>query len=295
MNDLLKSVITKITKLQKNILETDTETAVYTELLTVVSDSLDNLIEFTEKKERECQGTSDEELANIFCENVSSISVQQDKPDKDDNSQPIEEVITDSHDEYFPVAENPVEDNDKQTSDIEQEVITDNVSENSENNVITAEPEQNTVEINPIEDIIEDDNPYSASEASFTYNPNDEVTDTYTETQYENTSDHSQETYTATPETHTYKQEDTKLKVDEVLSRNKSKDIYKAFTVNDKFRYRKELFCNSTAQYNEALNLISEMDSYEQAADYFLNNYGWDPENDCVKGFLKVVEQHFNA
>lgn len=91
------------------------------------------------------------------------------------------------------------------------------------------------------------------------------------------------------------RRQQTQVKVDEVLSRNVSKDIYKAFTINDKFRFRRELFGNSSAQYNEALDLISEMTSYEQAADYFLNNYGWNPEDESVKGFLKILQHHFGA
>ncbi|MGM9846334.1 MAG: hypothetical protein ACI31F_00105 [Muribaculaceae bacterium] len=72
------------------------------------------------------------------------------------------------------------------------------------------------------------------------------------------------------------------------------KDIYKVFTINDKFLYRRELFGNSDAQYREALDLISRMDSFEEVQDYFLNDLGWNPEDENAKSFLDTIDKYFN-
>ena len=74
---------------------------------------------------------------------------------------------------------------------------------------------------------------------------------------------------------------------------NASKDIFKVFTINDKFLYRRELFGNSDAQYKEALELISRMDSFEDVKDYFLNDLGWNPNDENAKGFMETLEKKY--
>lgn len=85
------------------------------------------------------------------------------------------------------------------------------------------------------------------------------------------------------------------IPLDRKLSRKVMADIRKAFTVNDKFLFRRELFGNSAQQYDEAMNLISEMQSYEEARDYFFGQFGWDSDNREVKRFMEILENHFNC
>lgn len=85
------------------------------------------------------------------------------------------------------------------------------------------------------------------------------------------------------------------IPLDRKLSRKVMADIRKAFTVNDKFLFRRELFGNSAQQYDEAMNLISEMQSYEDARDYFFGQFGWDSDNNEVKRFMEILENHFNS
>ena len=85
------------------------------------------------------------------------------------------------------------------------------------------------------------------------------------------------------------------IRLDEKLARHTSRDIYKAFTLNDKFRFRRALFGNNSSQYNEALDLISQMDNYNETADYFFTQYGWNPEDENVKAFMEIVKNHFES
>ena len=85
------------------------------------------------------------------------------------------------------------------------------------------------------------------------------------------------------------------VRIEHKLATHTSRDIHKAFTLNDKFRYRRMLFGNNSAQYADALDLISQMDSYDEAADYFFSQYGWNPEDETVKSFMQIVKNHFNA
>lgn len=66
-----------------------------------------------------------------------------------------------------------------------------------------------------------------------------------------------------------------------------------AFTLNDRFRFRRELFSNSDAEYSSAMDLIASMDSYEEAEEYFLDELGWSLENPEVKDFMDIIQKYF--
>lgn len=64
-------------------------------------------------------------------------------------------------------------------------------------------------------------------------------------------------------------------------------------TINDKFRFRRELFNNSDAEMNEALKIAAEMGSIEEVEDLFYNDYCFDPEAEVVKDFMHIVTSRF--
>lgn len=64
-------------------------------------------------------------------------------------------------------------------------------------------------------------------------------------------------------------------------------------TVGDKFRFRRELFGNSDVDLAEALQIASQMTSVEDLEDYFYNDLCFDPENEVVKDFIRVVASRF--
>ena len=84
------------------------------------------------------------------------------------------------------------------------------------------------------------------------------------------------------------------LRVDEKLQRSMSKDLRKAFSVNDRFRFRRELFGNSEAEFVDAINMIESMHSFEEAQEYFLDDLGWDEEVAEVSEFMNIVRNHFS-
>ena len=86
----------------------------------------------------------------------------------------------------------------------------------------------------------------------------------------------------------------TAIYLDEKLSRKISKNFRQAISLNDKFRFRRELFGNSSQQYDAALDLIAEMSSFDEARAYFLDNYGWDAENPDVKSFFTILSNHYS-
>ena len=86
---------------------------------------------------------------------------------------------------------------------------------------------------------------------------------------------------------------DSQLTLDEKLSRERASDISKAFTLNDRFRFRRELFRNSDAEFRETIDVIGSMSSMEEAEDYFFNDLCWNPESDDVKDFMSIVAKNF--
>jgi hypothetical protein len=83
------------------------------------------------------------------------------------------------------------------------------------------------------------------------------------------------------------------MRVDEMLTCREARDLRKAFTLNDKFRFRRELFANNDALFAETLNLLSAMKNTEEAVEYMRDDLGWDMDNDDVKDFVNIVNNHF--
>ena len=83
------------------------------------------------------------------------------------------------------------------------------------------------------------------------------------------------------------------LRVDEKLQRTLSKDIRKAISVNDRFRFQRELFAGSASAMNTAIEHIEMMSSYGNAELYFYSQLHWDRENEVVKDFMNLVRNHF--
>ena len=85
------------------------------------------------------------------------------------------------------------------------------------------------------------------------------------------------------------------LKLDEMLSARQSADLSKAFTLNDKYRFRRELFGGSDSDFSQTIGLIVQMNSYEEARDYLLHDLCWDSHNEAVEDFLTIIKRHFQA
>ncbi len=83
------------------------------------------------------------------------------------------------------------------------------------------------------------------------------------------------------------------LRVDEKLQRTMSKDLRRAFSINDRFRFRRELFANSDIEMRDAIDMVECMHSAEEAEDYFYNDLNWEKTSPEVKDFMEIIKKHF--
>ncbi|WP_302062650.1 hypothetical protein, partial [uncultured Muribaculum sp.] len=83
------------------------------------------------------------------------------------------------------------------------------------------------------------------------------------------------------------------IRLDEKLARENSRNLRKAFSLNDMFRFRRELFGNSATEMTDTLNLVEAMSSLSEANDYFYNDLEWDASNPEVQDFMDIIAKHF--
>ncbi len=65
------------------------------------------------------------------------------------------------------------------------------------------------------------------------------------------------------------------------------------FSINDRFRFSRELFGGSTRRFDDSLNFLEMALDYNEVEDYFIEEVGMDPEDDTVKEFLEVLSKAF--
>ena len=86
---------------------------------------------------------------------------------------------------------------------------------------------------------------------------------------------------------------DEPIRLDEALQRSLSKDLSKAFSLNDRFRYRRELFGNSEVEMRNTIDMVEAMHSFSEAEDYFYGDLEWDHESPEVADFMTIIKNHF--
>ena len=87
--------------------------------------------------------------------------------------------------------------------------------------------------------------------------------------------------------------ERTGLFLSDILEKRKLTDFCKAFSLNDRFRFKKELFSGDEEQMNKTLNILNGMHSYEESIDYLSHALKWNMEDETVGDFIKLVEKRF--
>ncbi|MDR0874562.1 MAG: hypothetical protein LBN27_14040 [Prevotellaceae bacterium] len=80
--------------------------------------------------------------------------------------------------------------------------------------------------------------------------------------------------------------------LDKALSNQKITDLKKSISLNDKFRFQREIFGGNAALLNQTLDALNEISDKGEATE-FLADLNLDSENATVAAFLELINRKF--
>ena len=100
----------------------------------------------------------------------------------------------------------------------------------------------------------------------------------------------------ASPHTGQASQEETVPKPATILAERirPAVDLRHALSLNDKFRFSRELFGGDTARMNEVLNRIGQADSLDEALDIFTQEAHPEEGNEAANDFNELLKKYFD-
>lgn len=103
---------------------------------------------------------------------------------------------------------------------------------------------------------------------------------------------HTEEPITETPVSITDKK--TTAFLNDLLEKRNLSDFRKAFSLNDRFRFRRELFDADEERMNKVIADLDNIQSYEDSMNYLHQELSWDMEDEAVADFIKLLEKRFS-
>lgn len=71
-------------------------------------------------------------------------------------------------------------------------------------------------------------------------------------------------------------------------------ELYRSISLNDSFRFSRELFNGDTEQMNRVLQQIGEMSTYPAAVSFLISKAKADEENEAMADLLELLKKYFN-
>lgn len=90
-----------------------------------------------------------------------------------------------------------------------------------------------------------------------------------------------------------YEKQLAQKRLQNTLTAQRYADFSRALSLNDRFRYQRELFNNNREALSALMSALDTMETWAEAEDY-LATYHWDEELPVVQEFYAMIEQHFN-
>ncbi len=84
------------------------------------------------------------------------------------------------------------------------------------------------------------------------------------------------------------------ISLNDALEKRHLSDFRKAFSLNDRFRFRRELFGGDEEKMNKAIAELNDLGSYEESVAYLNQVLNWNIENASVADFIKLLEKRFS-
>lgn len=83
------------------------------------------------------------------------------------------------------------------------------------------------------------------------------------------------------------------ISLNEILEKKNLSDFRKAFSLNDRFRFRRELFGGEENRMNQAIADLNDIHTYEDSITYLYEELQWNVEDEAVADFIKLIEKRF--
>lgn len=84
------------------------------------------------------------------------------------------------------------------------------------------------------------------------------------------------------------------ISLNDILEKKNLSDFRKAFSLNDRFRFRRELFGGNEEKMNKAISDLNDLCSYEESVTYLNKVLNWNIEDASVADFIKLLEKRFS-
>ena len=229
-------------------------------VFTAIGEKLDRLQMLLGEREGD-EGEETQEDACVVENDVADAGSEEPVVDAPESEEPVVDA---------PESEEPEPETEEDVAEVTAEQVADGEYDNEQE---------------PMVELVLDDEP-TAEPTAETPNVVDETEDVEAEDNEDNIEEETEANEKASDDSEP-------LRLDEKLQRSRSKDLKSAFSLNDTFRFRRELFGNSAAEMTDAIHMVEAMHSFDEAEDYFYGDLGWDREADDVKEFMAIIKNHF--
>ena len=83
--------------------------------------------------------------------------------------------------------------------------------------------------------------------------------------------------------------------IDEIPDKNPYPDIRRCLSINDSFRFQRDLFAGNKQQMDDILDELNVFDSIDEAFLYLHSRFDWDWEDESVCAFKELLEKRFDS
>ena len=71
------------------------------------------------------------------------------------------------------------------------------------------------------------------------------------------------------------------------------RNLMSVIGLNDRFRFRHDLFANSDELFRETIDILNKVENFESAVDYLMQKFNWDEEDATVVYFYDIIKPKF--
>ena len=71
------------------------------------------------------------------------------------------------------------------------------------------------------------------------------------------------------------------------------RNLMSVIGLNDRFRFRHDLFSNSDELFKETIDILNKIENFDSAVDYLMKKFEWDEEDATVVYFYDIIKPKF--